>query len=285
MNSDLFQSYRFFICRLVTSRMSKDSRRLVGPEGSVAYKAYVKDAQHENNRDRREGRGNEEHRKVFLKTNVIGQAKGSAYLEQGGTKVMVGVYGPREVSHRKDFSMKGQLTAELKFAPFACVERRGHQADAEEDELGIILGEALSSTVCLHRYPKSCIEVFVTVLEDDGSVLAAALTASGLALANAGVHMFDLIVGSAVSLGEDNQLRVDPERGEGWGSGVKGELTIGLLPTLDQVVACLAEGRLPQSTLASALASASSTASALLPIVQQTIAENVKKRKLEEAQQ
>ena len=285
MISDLFQSYRFFICRLVTSRMSKDSRRLVGPEGSVAYKAYVKDAQHENNRDRREGRGNEEHRKVFLKTNVIAQAKGSAYLEQGGTKVMVGVYGPREVSHRKDFSMKGQLTAELKFAPFACVERRGHQADAEEDELGIILGEALSSTVCLHRYPKSCIEVFVTVLEDDGSVLAAALTASGLALANAGVHMFDLIVGSAVSLGEDNQLRVDPERGEGWGSGVKGELTIGLLPTLDQVVACLAEGRLPQSTLASALASASSTASTLLPLVQQTIAENVKKRKLEEAQQ
>ena len=285
MISDLLQSYRFFICRLVTSRMSKDSRRLVGPEGSVAYKAYVKGAQHENNRDRREGRGNEEHRKVFLKTNVIGQAKGSAYLEQGGTKVMVGVYGPREVSHRKDFSMKGQLTAELKFAPFACVERRGHQADAEEDELGIILGEALSSTVCLHRYPKSCIEVFVTVLEDDGSVLAAALTASGLALANAGVHMFDLIVGSAVSLGEDNQLRVDPERGEGWGSGVKGELTIGLLPTLDQVVACLAEGRLPQSTLASALASASSTASALLPMVQQTIAENVKKRKLEEAQQ
>ena len=285
MISDLFQSYRFFICRLVTSRMSKDSRRLVGPEGSVAYKAYVKDTQHENNRDRREGRGNEEHRKVFLKTNVIAQAKGSAYLEQGGTKVMVGVYGPREVSHRKDFSMKGQLTAELKFAPFACVERRGHQADAEEDELGIILGEALSSTVCLHRYPKSCIEVFVTVLEDDGSVLAAALTASGLALANAGVHMFDLIVGSAVSLGEDNQLRVDPERGEGWGSGVKGELTIGLLPTLDQVVACLAEGRLPQSTLASALASASSTASTLLPLVQQTIAENVKKRKLEEAQQ
>ena len=265
--------------------MSKDSRRLVGPEGSVAYKAYVKDTQHENNRDRRGGRGKEEHRKVFLKTNVIAQAKGSAYLEQGGTKVMVGVYGPREVSHRKDFSMKGQLTAELKFAPFACVERRGHQADAEEDELGIILGEALSSTVCLHRYPKSCIEVFVTVLEDDGSVLAAALTASGLALANAGVHMFDLIVGSAVSLGEDNQLRVDPERGEGWGSGVKGELTIGLLPTLDQVVACLAEGRLPQSTLASALASASSTASTLLPLVQQTIAENVKKRKLEEAQQ
>merc|ERR1712107_303475 len=183
-----------------------------------------------------------------------------------------------------DFSMKGQLTAELKFAPFACVERRGHQADAEEDELGIILGEALSSTVCLHRYPKSCIEVFVTVLEDDGSVLAAALTASGLALANAGVHMFDLVVGASVSIETDDKIKVDPERGEGWGGGANGELTIGLLPTLDQV-ACLAEVRLPPSTLASALASASSAASALLPVVQQTIADNVKKRNLEEAQQ
>ena len=65
--------------------MSKDSRRLVGPEGSVAYKAYNKDAQRESKKGRG-GRGSEEQRKVFLKTNVISQAKGSAYLEQGGTR-------------------------------------------------------------------------------------------------------------------------------------------------------------------------------------------------------
>merc|ERR1719290_822197 len=112
--------------------MSKDSRRLVGPEGSMPYSAYM------------------------AAKEVAGrQGKGSAYLEQGGTKVMVGVYGPREVALRRDFSMRGQLTAELKFAPFACTARRGQQADAEEEELGLVLGEALASTVCLHRYPKS----------------------------------------------------------------------------------------------------------------------------------
>ena len=47
----------------------------------------------------------------------------------------------------------------------------------------MVVGEALSSTVCLHRYPKSAIEVFVTVIEDNG-----------------GIHMFDIVVGSKVSL-------------------------------------------------------------------------------------
>ena len=62
----------------------------------------------------------------------------------------------------------------------------------------LAVGEALASTVCLHRYPKSAIELYLTVLEDDGGVLAASLTAAGLALADAGIHMFDLVVGTKV---------------------------------------------------------------------------------------
>ena len=49
--------------------------------------------------------------------------------------------------------------------------------------------------------PKSAIEVFVTVIEDDGGVVvAAAITAAGLALEDAGIQMFDMAVGSKVSL-------------------------------------------------------------------------------------
>lgn len=40
--------------------------------------------------------------------------------------------------------------------------------------------------------------MYVTVLEDDGSSLAAALTAAGLALANAAVQMFDTLVGASI---------------------------------------------------------------------------------------
>jgi exosome complex component MTR3 len=47
-------------------------------------------------------------------------------------------------------------------------------------------------------YPKSQIDVYVTILEDDGSALAAALTVSGLALANGAIHMFDSLVGASL---------------------------------------------------------------------------------------
>jgi len=79
--------------------------------------------------------------------SVISQAKGSAYVVQGRTNVMVGVFGPREVQRRSDFSMGGVLTADLKFAPFDCTTRRGQQADREEQELGVVVWETLSSTV------------------------------------------------------------------------------------------------------------------------------------------
>jgi ribonuclease PH len=49
-----------------------------------------------------------------------------------------------------------------------------------------------------HLYPKSQIDVHVTVLEDSGSVLASVLTCAGLALADASIHMFDCIVGASL---------------------------------------------------------------------------------------
>jgi exosome complex component MTR3 len=56
-------------------------------------------------------------------------------------------------------------------------------------------------------YPKSQIDVHVIVLEDSGSVLAAALTCAGLALADASIHMFDVIVGASSVKLIDNERR------------------------------------------------------------------------------
>jgi exosome complex component MTR3 len=84
-----------------------------------------------------------------LKTGIISQAKGSAYIEQGNTKLVCGVYGPREVQKKSDFSLNGQLFCEFKFAPFSCQKRRGHQQDNEELVLSGLLREALEAAVCL----------------------------------------------------------------------------------------------------------------------------------------
>lgn len=47
---------------------------------------------------RLDGRKATELRKVEARMGVFGQADGSAYLEQGNTKVLAVVYGPHEVS-------------------------------------------------------------------------------------------------------------------------------------------------------------------------------------------
>ena len=58
------------------------------------------------------------------------------------------------------------------------------KADAEELELGLLVKECLETSVRMNLYPKSCIDVFVTVLEDGGGTLAAAITATGTYLLN-----------------------------------------------------------------------------------------------------
>ena len=255
-----------------------DGRRLTGPESSLPYSVFA--SQQSRSQKKREGRGEDELRKIFLSTGVMSKAQGSAYIEQGRTKVMVGVWGPREVQRRSDFSMSGSLTAEFKFAPFSRRSERD-SVRGEEEELGLVVSEALASTVCLDKYPKSVLEVGVTVLEDDGSVLAAALTGAGLALASAGVHMSDLVVGVKLGLAGDSLL-VDPEAGEE--REVEGEVVVGVLPGLDQVVACVSQGLLSPAQLSSALAAATQHAATVLPAVQQELVTIFQRKKLKDNQ-
>jgi len=275
--------------------MPIDTRRIQGPENSIDYRAYIKAGKSKKSEKsdlRPDGRSKDEHRQIFLKTGVINQAKGSSYIEQGQTKLMVGVYGPREIARRSDFSMKGILTCEFKFAPFACLTRRGHQADKEEKELGLVLKEALESTVCLHLYPKACVDVFVTVVEDGGSVLAAAFTATGLALADAGINMFDVVVGSAVVL-EGEEVIVDPAKDEEYKplqedlceKRTQGNLTVGYLSGLEQVVGMVCEGELSIEPLSKGLSAAIRQVEQLLPAVQQCLLESLEKKKRAEPQQ
>jgi len=48
------------------------------------------------------------------------------------------------------------------------------------------------------HFPKAQVEVYIMVLEDDGSALAASLTCASLALANASIPMFDLVIGASL---------------------------------------------------------------------------------------
>lgn len=131
----------------------------------------------------------------------------------GNTKLIVSVFDPREIPNRQEYSLKGDLHCEFKYAPFSCKKRRLHQQDTEEKNFSVIMKQALESTMCRHEFPNFQVDIYALVIQNDGSCLSAAIIAAGLALSHAGVPAYDLI--TSVTLGIlDNILFLDPTANE-----------------------------------------------------------------------
>lgn len=81
--------------------------------------------------------------------------------------------------------MNGELAVEFKYSPFS-TSRRFVKNDIIEKSMALSLKRALLPSVCRYAFSNFQVDVYVNVIEDDGSVLAAAITAAGLALADAG---------------------------------------------------------------------------------------------------
>lgn len=198
--------------------MPIDPKRINGPETTVQYDIYAsadskKKKETVDLEKRSENRSHHELRKIFLKTGIVSQAKGSAYIEQGDTKVVCSVFDPREVPNKSSYCVKGELFCEFKFAPFSCHKRKIHQQDAEEKQYSLILQRALEPAVCLNEFPNFQVDVYAVVLDNGGSALAAAIMAAGVALANAGVPMYGLVTASTVGIYNDKYL-MDPTDAE-----------------------------------------------------------------------
>ncbi|RLN97683.1 hypothetical protein BBJ28_00019718, partial [Nothophytophthora sp. Chile5] len=157
----------------------------------------------------------DEMRRPFMQLAAVSGAAGSAYVELGRTRVVCAVYGPRnDTRARREFSKDGQLVCDVKFAPFAdAVTRRERGQDADELELSTIVEQALAPAVMLHKLPKCVVSIFVTVLEDDGGVLAAAINCASLALADAAVEMYDVVTAASAGI-VNSTVVLDPSREE-----------------------------------------------------------------------
>lgn len=68
--------------------------------------------------------------------------------------------------------------------------------DAEDRSVAVQIHQALLSSVRLELFPKSTIDIFITILENDGieGCIASGTVAASTALANAGVEMLGLVV-------------------------------------------------------------------------------------------
>jgi len=278
--------------------MPTDTKRLAVPEKTVPYQLYLPPKNislnpFDANNKRSDGRKAEEMRPIFIKTKVVTQAKGSAYLEVGNTKVMCSVFGPREVSKREDFSMTGAVCVEFKFATFSEKCRRGHQQDGQEKDLSLLLQETLQPAILLHTFPKCQIDISITVLENGGSALSTAITAASIALVDAGVEMYDVVIGAAVLFcpdfdviqqqqGKKKEMEmralVDPSISEesllNSPTSLHGLLVVGFMPSLNQISGFHQSGVTTIDVFHAGVKTCMETAQKALPLVRKKIAES-----------
>jgi len=158
---------------------------------------------------RLDGRKLDELRPVKLEVGVLPNADGSAYLEQGKNKILVGVYGPKE-AHPRHIAMQDRAVIQCRYhmAPFSVDERKSPAPSRRDVELSKVIREALEPAIFLEYYPKTAIQVYIEILQADGGTRCAGITAASLALADAGVPMRDLVVACAAGKA-DGKLIVD----------------------------------------------------------------------------
>lgn len=156
--------------------------------------------------NRPDGRTFHQCRPAFLRTGAATVASGSAYAEFGATKVIVSVFGPRESKKAMMYSDIGRLNCNVSYTTFS-TPKRGQGSDHKE--FSSMLHKALEGAIILESFPKTTVDVFALVLESGGGDLPVIISCASLALADAGIMMYDLVSSVSVSCFGMN-LVIDP---------------------------------------------------------------------------
>ncbi|XP_022944714.1 exosome complex component RRP41-like [Cucurbita moschata] len=155
---------------------------------------------------RPDGRSFHQCRPAFFRTGAVNAASGSAYAEFGNTKVIVSVFGPRESKKAMMYSDIGRLNCSVSYTTFSTPVRG---QGSENKEFSSMLHKALEGAIIFETFPKTTVDVFALVLESGGSDLPVVISCASLALADAGIMLYDLVASVSVSCFGKNLL-IDP---------------------------------------------------------------------------
>lgn len=182
---------------------------------------------------RLDGRRANELRRIQYKMGVFTQPDGSAYFEQGNTKVLVAVYGP----HKQTKDKQGDdfvLNCQYSMATFSTSERKNRpRGDRKSEEMAIHLKQSLSAAIMVELYERSQIDVFVEILEADGGQYCASVNAATLALVDAGICLREYVCACTASIANGDIPLLDVSHIEEVSGGPT--LCISALPTSEKV--------------------------------------------------
>jgi exosome complex component RRP41 len=192
------------------------------------------------NGKRTDGRTADELREIRITAGVVKNADGSAFIEFGMNKIVVAVYGPREV-HPKHMALPDRCVLRCRYhmSPFSTDTRKNPAPSRREVEISKVMREALEPTLMLEDYPRAAIDVYVEVLQADGGSRCAGITAASVALADAGISMRDIV--SACAAGKvDDKIVLDINDTEDKEGGA--DMPLAYMPHLEQVTLLQLDG-------------------------------------------
>lgn len=126
--------------------------------------------------------------------------------------------------------------------------------------------KALESAVCLHELPNFQVDVYSLVLQDDGSALSGAIIGAGVALAEAGVPMYDIITSATLGVLEDS----DGEKKSNYGT-----LTVSKLHTHQQICQFYQSGYISRDKVKTCIQTLSKACDDIVPIVKKCLLKGV----------
>ncbi|KAK0883379.1 Exosome non-catalytic core component [Friedmanniomyces endolithicus] len=177
-------------------------------------------------------------RRIHGQISTQAAADGSAYFEQGNTKILCTVTGPQEPKRgggsSRDQSNEAKVEVEMNVAAFSGWTGRRERGGTSEcrrcmysltgedpgyemvADLGVVyrqytIASAFQSTIFTHLYPHSTITLNLHVLSQDGSLLACALNAATLALIDAGMPMSDYVSACTVASAPSSDQTLDEQ--------------------------------------------------------------------------
>lgn len=193
----------------------------------------------------------------------------SAKPGASGLKLSCSVHGPRALPRSAPFSPHIVLSTHVKYAPFATKQRRGYLRDPSERDLGIHLEAALRGAIIADRWPKSGVDIIISIVEGDQdretsksqgdeawdmmNALAGCITVAAAALADAGIDCVDTVAGGVAALVQDGgadatpSIVVDPIPSDH--EKILAACCIAYLPTRDEVTNLWFRGDLPASDM------------------------------------
>lgn len=203
---------------------------------------------------RLDGRNIDELRPMEAKAGVIPNANGSASFKIGKTWAIAAVYGPREMYPKfLQDPKQGVLRCHYNMMPFSgSGERIRPGNNRRSQEIAMVMTKALEPVVDLSAFPNAVVDIYVELPQTDAGTRCAAISAASIALADAGIPMFDMV--SSVAVGQvDGTVVADLMYDEEAYEGIVSDIPVAMTHSSKEVTLLQMDGEISKADLLKAL--------------------------------